>query len=156
MVRLSPLIKIDMTLKSGLTLNFEIKTDRSLNLTTSYKINEIHNKEYVFGTGYRKSGVILPFKINGRKPMLKNDLDFRLDFSIRDGYTITRDINSNIPPTANAGMKSISIRPTLNYNITENLNFRAFYNRNVNKPRTTQSFPTALTNFGISLRYTLQ
>jgi cell surface protein SprA len=156
MERLSPLIKIDMTLKSGLTLNFEIKTDRSLNLTTSYKINEIHNKEYVFGTGYRKSGVILPFKINGRKPMLKNDLDFRLDFSIRDGYTITRDINSNLPTQANAGMKSISIRPTLNYNITENLNFRAFYNRNVNKPRTTQSFPTALTNFGISLRYTLQ
>ena len=156
MERLSPLIKIDMTLKSGLTLNFEIKTDRSLNLTTSYKINEIHNKEYVFGTGYRKSGVILPFKINGRKPMFKNDLDFRMDFSIRDGYTITRDINSNITPSANAGMRSISIRPTLNYNITDNLNFRAFYNRNVNKPKTTLSFPTALTNFGISLRYTLQ
>lgn len=156
MERLSPLIKIDLTLKSGLTLNFELKTDRSLNLTTSYKINEIHNKEYVFGTGYRKSGLILPFKINGRKPMLKNDLDFRLDFSIRDGYTITRDINSNAIPQANAGMRSISIRPTLNYNITDNLNFRAFYNRNVNKPKTTQSFPTALTNFGISLRYTLQ
>lgn len=156
MERLSPLIKIDMTFKSGLTLNFELKTDRALNLTTSYKINEVHNKEYVFGTGFRKSGIILPFKINGRKPMLKNDMDFRFDFSIRDGYTITRDINSNAVPQANAGMRSISIRPTLNYNITENLNFRAFYNRNVNKPKTTQSFPTALTNFGISLRYTLQ
>lgn len=88
--------------------------------------------------------------------MFKNDLDFRMDFSIRDGYTITRDINSNITPSANAGMRSISIRPTLNYNITDNLNFRAFYNRNVNKPKTTLSFPTALTNFGISLRYTLQ
>ena len=156
MERFSPLIKIDVTFKSGLTLNFELKTDRSLNLTTSYQINEIHNKEYVFGTGFRKSGVILPFKMNGRRPMLKNDLDFRFDFSIRDGYTITRQINSNLPPQANAGMRSISIRPTLNYNITDNLNFRAFYNRNVNKPRTTQSFPTALTNFGISLRYTLQ
>ena len=88
--------------------------------------------------------------------MLKNDLDFRLDVSIRDGYTITRDINSDLKPTPNAGMKSISIRPTLNYNITENFNLRAFYNRNVNKPKTTQSFPTALTNFGVSLRYTLQ
>ncbi len=156
MERLSPLIKIDMTLKSGLTLNFELKSDRSLNLTTSFKINEIHNKEYVFGTGYRKTGLILPFKINGRRPMLKNDLDFRLDVSIRDGYTITRDINSDLKPTPNAGMKSISIRPTLNYNITENFNLRAFYNRNVNKPKTTQSFPTALTNFGVSLRYTLQ
>ncbi|MFM9944022.1 MAG: cell surface protein SprA, partial [Bacteroidia bacterium] len=156
MERLSPLFKIDATMKNGLTFNFELKTDRSLNLTTSYKINEIHNKEYVVGAGFRKAGLILPFKINGRKPMLKNDLDFRMDFSIRDGYTITRDINSNTPSTPNAGMRSISIRPTLNYNITENLNFRAFYNRNVNQPRTTQSFNTALTNFGISLRYTLQ
>ena len=156
--RFSPLIKVDVTLKSGLTFNFELKTDRSLNLSTSFLINEIHNKEYVFGTGFRKSGVVLPFKINGRKPLLKNDLDFRFDFSIRDGYTITRNINaaSYPPPSANAGMKSISIRPTLNYQITDNLNFRAFYNRNVNKPRTSQSFPTALTNFGISLRYTLQ
>lgn len=154
--RLSPLIKMDLTHVSGLTLNFELKSDRSLNLTTSYKINEIHNKEYVVGVGYRKAKIILPFKINGRKPMLKNDLDFRTDFSIRDGYTITRDINSNIQTQATAGMKTISIRPTLNYNITENLNFKAFYNRNVNKPKTTQSFPTALTNFGISLRYTLQ
>ena len=143
-------------MNSGLTLNFELKTDRSLNLTTSYIINEIHNKEYVFGVGYRKAGIIFPFKINGKKPMLKNDLDFRFDFSIRDGYTITRNINSDIQQPPTAGMKSISIRPTINYNITENLNFRAFYNRNVNKPRTSQSFPTALTNFGISLRYTLQ
>ncbi len=156
MERFSPLIKVDLTLVSGLTLSFEYKTDRSLNLTTSYIINEIHNKEYVIGTGYRKAGIIFPFKINGRKPMLKNDLDFRFDFSIRDGYTITRNINSNIQQPPSAGMKSISIRPTINYNITENLNFRAFYNRNVNKPRTSQSFPTALTNFGIALRYTLQ
>ena len=156
MERFSPLIKVDMTLLSGLTLNFELKTDRSLNLTTSYIINEIHNKEYVFGVGYRKAGLILPFKINGRKPMLKNDLDFRFDFSLRDGYTITRNINSEFQQPPTAGMKSIQIRPTINYNITENLNFRAFYNRNVNKPRTSQSFPTALTNFGVSLRYTLQ
>jgi len=154
--RFSPLFKIDLTLVNGLTFNFELKTDRSLNLTSSYIINEIHNKEYVFGTGYRKAGLILPFKINGRKPMLKNDLDFRLDFSLRDGYTITRNVNADVQQPPTAGMKSISIRPTINYNITDNLNFRAFYNRNVNTPRTSQSFPTALTNFGISLRYTLQ
>ncbi|MCB9252066.1 MAG: cell surface protein SprA [Flavobacteriales bacterium] len=154
--RFSPLIRVNLTLNSGLTLNFELKTDRSLNLSTSYIINETHNKEYVFGIGYRKAGVILPFKINGKKPMLKNDLDFRFDFSYRDGYVITRNINADVQQTPTAGMKSISIRPTINYNINENLNFRAFYNRNVNTPRTSQSFPTALTNFGISLRYTLQ
>ncbi|MCC6722256.1 MAG: cell surface protein SprA [Bacteroidia bacterium] len=154
--RFSPLIKIDLTMNNGLTFNFELKTDRSLNLTTSYQLNEIHTKEYVIGTGYRKTGLILPFKINGRKPMLKNDLDFRFDFSVKDGYTISRQINSDLPIQPTAGMKSIFIRPTINYNITDNLNFRAFYNRNVNKPRTTQSFNTALTNFGISLRYTLQ
>ena len=98
----------------------------------------------------------MPFKINGRKPMLKNDLDFRFDFSFRDGYTITRNINSEVQQMPTAGMKTIAIRPTINYNISDNLNFRAFYNRTVNTPRTSQSFPTSLTNFGISLRYTLQ
>lgn len=154
--RLSPLLKVDLTFVSGLTVSYEIKADRSLNLTTSFIINEIHNKEHVVGLGYRKTGLILPFKINGSRPMLKNDLDFRVDVSVRDGYTITRNINSTTiqPPTA--GMKTVSIRPTLNYNITDALNFRAFYSRIVNTPRTSQSFPTALTNFGFSLRYTLQ
>lgn len=154
--RFSPLIKIDMTLNNGMTFNFELKTDRSLTLTTSYQLNEIHTKEYVVGAGYRKAGMILPFKINGRKPMLKNDLDFRFDFSFKDGYTISRQINSDLQVQPTAGMKSIFIRPTINYQINDNLNFKAFYNRNVNKPKTSQSFNTALTNFGISLRYTLQ
>ena len=87
--RFSPLIKIDLTLVSGLTLSYEVKTDRSLNLTTSFIINEIHNKEHVFGMGYRKTGLILPFKINGAKPMLKNDLDFRVDVLI-EVYTSIR------------------------------------------------------------------
>jgi cell surface protein SprA len=65
----------------------------------------------------------------------------------------------NIPTdvyTATSGIKTLVIRPTIDYKINDNLNLRMFYNRNVNTPYTSQSYPTAITDFGITLRYTLQ
>jgi len=55
-----------------------------------------------------------------------------------------------------AGIRTMSIRPSIDYKISDALNFRMFYNRNSNNPVTSNSFPSALTDFGVTLRYTLQ
>lgn len=154
--RLTPVIGIDVTMKSGLTSRFEYKKDRTLtlNMITS-QIIEQRNTEWVLGAGYRTNGVRLPVKYHGERIYLKNDLNFRFDFSIRDGITILRqfDLGKNTPQ---AGIRALTIKPSINYKINDQMNFRAFYNRNVNSPKTSQSFPTTLTNFGFSVRYTIQ
>ena len=154
--RLTPVIGIDMTLKNGLTLKFEYKRDRNVTLYMhTFQMIEQRNKEYVFGGGFRAGQIRLPIKYRGDRIYLENDINFRFDLSIRDGVTIRRDIEQGTN-TAQAGMRMISIKPTIDYKINDRMNFRAFYNRNVNEPKTSQSFLTALTDFGFSLRYTIQ
>lgn len=154
--RLTPVLGIDITMKNGLTLKFEYKRDRNVTLYMhTFQMIEQRNKEYVFGGGFRAGQIRLPIKYRGDRIYLENDINFRFDMSIRDGITIRRDIEQGTN-TAQAGMRMISIKPTIDYKINDRMNFRAFYNRNVNEPKTSQSFLTALTDFGFSLRYTIQ
>ncbi|MGB0849816.1 MAG: cell surface protein SprA, partial [Bacteroidia bacterium] len=158
--RLSPLLGLDITTKEGITAKFEYKTDRNLQLNVvTARMVEVRNEEYVIGAGFRTSGVRLPLKIDGKRILLQNDLNIRFDFSIRDGITIVRTLEGNngedsYIPTA--GIRTMSIRPSIDYKINDALNFRMFYNRNSNTPVTSNSFPSALTDFGVTLRYTLQ
>jgi cell surface protein SprA len=154
--RLTPLLGIDVTTKEGISFRFEYKTDRSMTLNLrNLQMVEIRNKEWVIGGGYRATGVRLPFKYRGTRIVLKNDLNIRFDLSLRDGITVVRNIPTDVY-TATSGIKTLVIRPTIDYKINDNLNLRMFYNRNVNTPYTSQSYPTAITDFGITLRYTLQ
>jgi len=158
--RLTPLIGIDITTKEGISAKFEFKTDRNLQLNVvTARMVEQRNKEYVIGAGYRTTGLRLPIKFQGKKITLQNDLNIRFDFSIRDGITVVRTLEGNggedsYIPTA--GIRTMSIRPSIDYKINDALNFRMFYNRNSNEPVTSNSFPSALTDFGVTMRYTLQ
>jgi cell surface protein SprA len=158
--RLTPLFGIDVTTKEGISAKFEFKTDRNLQLNViNARMVEVRNKEYVIAAGFRTTGLRLPIKMQGKKIVLKNDLNIRFDFSIRDGVTIVRTLEGNngedsYIPTA--GIRTVSIRPSIDYKISDALNFRMFYNRNSNNPVTSNSFPSALTDFGVTIRYTLQ
>ncbi len=154
--RITPLLGVDLTFKSGLTIKFETKRNRNLNLNlNNAQMVEQRNKEWVLGVGFRSTRIRIPLNFQGKRLKLDNDLNFRMDVSVRDGVTIVRKIDSDVN-TPTAGNRLVSIKPTLDYLLNKNLNLRAFYNRTVNEPRTTYSFPTALTNFGLTLRYTLQ
>lgn len=158
--RLTPLIGIDITTKEGISAKFEYKTDRNLQLNViSARMVEVRNTEFVIGAGYRTTGLRLPIKMDGKRVVLANDLNIRFDFSLRDGITIVRTLEANngidqYQPTA--GIRTVSIRPSIDYKINDALNLRMFYNRNSNTPATSNSFPSALTDFGVTIRYVLQ
>jgi cell surface protein SprA len=154
--RFTPLLGLDVTLKNGFTASFEYKQDKNITLfMNTFQMIEQRNKEIAIGAGYRIGQIRLPIKYRGKRIYLENDLNFRFDMSIRDGVTVRRDIQLGTN-TPQAGSRMVTIRPTVDYKINDALNFRAFYNRNVNEPKTSMSFPTYLTDFGISLRYTMQ
>jgi cell surface protein SprA len=54
-----------------------------------------------------------------------------------------------------AGQDIISIKTSADYVIDQRLNVRAFYERVINNPVISTSFPSANTNLGVSLRFTL-
>ncbi|MBO6518266.1 MAG: cell surface protein SprA, partial [Bacteroidia bacterium] len=157
--RLTPVLGVDVTMKNGLTLKLEHKRDRNISLFMStFQMIEQRNMEWVVGAGFVAKGVRLPIRYRGSRIYLENNLNFRFDLSIRDGVTIRRDIgpgNTGIT-TAQAGNRIFSVRPNIDYKVNDSTNLRLYYNRTLTEPKNSQSFRSAITDFGVSIRYTLQ
>lgn len=148
-----PFINFDVTLQNSLLAKFEYNRDRNLSLSlTNYQITEVRGKEFVVGTGYRFKNVKLPISIGG-KP-LKSDMNLRVDLSLRDNATVIRKMEER-QNQVTAGQNIISIKTSADYVINQRLNVRAFYERVMNNPVISTSFPSANTNAGISIRFTL-
>jgi len=118
-------------------------------------VTENNIKDYTFNLGYRTNGVKLPIKFNGKKAYLANDLSMTLEVSVQNNVNIVRRVDQNTN-TPTGGQRVMTIRPNINYAINTNVNLQIFYDRRSSKPFASNTFPTALTTFGMKLRYTIQ
>ena len=152
---LSPLIGIDITWENDWTTRLEFGKTRQLSFrTTNNRLTEVVSNTFTIGAGYRTQEFVVPFRIDGERVVLDNELNFRFDFRIRDNKTTIRRLDKPTPEPV-SGQTSIEVKPNVNYQINDNLRLRVFFNRSINEPATTNSFPRRNTNFGFSLRYTL-
>jgi cell surface protein SprA len=151
----NPLINLDITWKNNLTSSIEFKKARILSLSlTNNQLTEVLSNEVIFGAGYRFDDVQIIIRTGGRQQEFRSDLNIRADFSIRDNKTIMRRLVEAISePTA--GQRITSIKLSADYVLSDRFNLRLFYDRLVNKPFVALTFPTANTNFGFSIRFTL-
>jgi cell surface protein SprA len=151
----APLLGVDLTLKNNLSVKLEIKKDRNVSLSlANNQITEIKGSEMKVGTGYTWKKLQLPIKFAG-KPLEPSNLRTRLDVSIRDNKTITRKIIEN-QNQATAGQRAVTIQFSGDYNLTKQLMLRVYFDRRVNTPFVSTSFPTANTNAGFALRFQLR
>jgi len=56
---------------------------------------------------------------------------------------------------ATAGQRIVSIKSSADYAISSKLTIRFFYDKVLNRPVISTSFPTSNTNSGIAIRFTL-
>lgn len=151
----SPLIKLDMTLNNSILLSFEYKKDRNLSLgLTSRTVTEVVGREIIGGTGYRIKNLSMGKRLTIKGKQIKSDLNLKLDLSFRKNETIMRRIVEGVSQTT-GGTNIISIKVAADYVISERINIRLFYDRIINKPVISSSFPSTNTNAGISLRLML-
>lgn len=151
----SPFLKIDVTLLNSLAFNIEYKKDRTLSLGLSSRtITEISGREIVGGTGYRIKDVKLGKNIKIKGKPIKSDMNLNLNVSYRKNVNVIRKIDEEVSqPTG--GTNIISIKASADYIINERITIKAFYERIMNIPVISSSFPTTNTNAGISLRLML-
>ncbi len=152
----SPLINIDMNWVNNLTTRFELKKSRSLALSlTNNQLNEVSSNEFVIGGGYRFSEVPLIFNLpGGGQKAMTSDLNVRADLSIRNNRSIIRKLVEDFDQIT-AGQRIIKINLTFDYILSDRFNLRLFFDRIMNKPFVSLSYPTANTNIGFSVRFTL-
>lgn len=147
----NPLISMDMVWANNLTTHWDINRRRDVSLSlVNAQLSETSGNEIVLGLGYRFGN--LPIFLKNKQ--LNNDINVQFDFSIRKNNTIIRRITENVDQLT-AGEKVMFIKVSADYTFNNRLNLRLFYDRKVDTPYLSLSYPTTNTNFGLSIRYTL-
>jgi len=149
----SPLAKIVVAFKNGVSSNFEIRNTRQVALDlTDIQITEVYATEYLLGLGYKIKGVLFPIKIGGKA--IKNDVTLKADFSIMNNESIVRNaIDQSNQITG--GQQIISIKTQAEYNITTRITIRLFFDKVINNPFISSTFPTSTMDGGFAIRFSL-
>jgi cell surface protein SprA len=155
----APLIGIDFSTTGQLSGRFEYRKSRQLSMSlVDFQLSEVRSTEVTFGMRWRKRGFPLPFRIKiGKKEptgKLENDITFSLDFSIRD------DINSNsrldqANAFATGGQRVVSIRPTIDYVISNRVNIQLYFDQRRLNPYISNAAPSVNTRAGVQIRISL-
>lgn len=156
----SPLIEVDMQFTNQLTARFEYKKSRQLSLSLiDFQLSESRSNEVTVGMGFRKRGLNMPFKLRlpGMKTsskQLSNDLNFKLDLSLRDDATANSRLDQETAlPTA--GQKVITISPSIDYVLNNRINLRLFFDQRRTEPKISTSAPITTTRGGLTIRVSL-
>jgi cell surface protein SprA len=149
----NPLIKVDLTFNNTLQASVEVKSSRNISLNfPNSQVTESNTFELVVGAGYTIKDVKLPFRIGGKE--IKSNLNLRFDFGMRDNSTVIRKIDTEIEQVT-AGQRAINIKAFAEYQINTSIMVRLFVDQIINNPFVANQFPTANTNAGLSVRFTL-
>lgn len=151
-----PLFGIEVTTISQFNLKFEYRKSRLLTLSlVDYQLSESRSTEWTFGVSWRKKGFVLPFKLPGmQNKKLDNDLNLRLDLSMRDvSNSNSRLDQSNAYGTG--GQKEIIIRPSIDYVLNSRINIKFFFDQQRVIPYISTSAPITTTKAGINVRISL-
>jgi len=152
----NPLFSLDATWTNSLTNRIEVRNSRTVALSfANNQVSENKSWEIIVGSGYRFENVPLIFgSSTGDTRTLKSDLRVNADFSLRNNYTILRKLVEKTN-TRTAGQNILSIKTSAEYVVSEQVTIRLFFDRVINTPLVLQSYATANTSFGFSLRFTM-
>lgn len=150
-----PLLGFDIRMRNSMTVNFEYRKSRALSLSlANSQLAQLQEAGIVFGLGYRTSSFRLPFGLFSNMK-LDNDMNFRMDVAVNDRKTVIHRADVE-DAEVSSGAKNITIRPSVDYVLNQQFNLRMFYDGSITQPYTSQTFYTSFSNFGVSLRFTLQ
>jgi cell surface protein SprA len=145
---------------------FEYAKTRTLSLSLiDFQLSEVRTSEFSIGAGYRKRGLRMPFNINlpkflqskkadASKSKLENEINFRLDFKIRDNVTANSrlDQDNNF---ATGGSKEISINPTVDYYLSNRVQIKFYFDQRRVIPYISSSAPITNTRAGVQVNVSL-
>jgi cell surface protein SprA len=149
----SPLIKVDFEMQNSVRILTEIRKDRALSLSFANNLlTEIEGMEYIVGLGYRIKDLRIGTGFGGNQQVLRSDLNFKLDLSMRDNKTIIRylDVDNN---QITAGQTIYGIQFTADYALSKNLTALFYYDHSFSEYAVSTAFPQATIRSGFTLRY---
>ena len=158
----SPLLGFDMMFTNQFQAKFEYSKTRQLSLSLiDFQLSEVRSTEFVIGAGYRKRGMKLlgglklpKFLSKDGGKALDNEINFRLDFRIRDNVTANSrlDQDNNF---ATGGSRDITISPSIDYFLNNRINVKLYFDQRRVNPYISSSAPIVNTRAGVQVRISL-
>ncbi|GEN69188.1 T9SS outer membrane translocon Sov/SprA [Chryseobacterium rhizosphaerae] len=150
----APLIGVDVTMRNNMQFGLQYNRNRMMVLgLVNHTLTEDSNSEYVVRLGY----IVRNFRLgmaNVRGSRGKgSDLNIRGDISLRDSKTSIMNILLN-DSQITGGQKLLNIKLSADYNVSENLNLRVFYEQMTSKYKISTAFPLSTVRAGISATFT--
>jgi len=170
----SPLIGVDATLTNGMSFQVNYSKNRTLAMSfISNQLSESQSKQIEIGFGYLIRGLNIPFLTGNRNarsdapppPTGNNrggargglqgqDLDINFTLSLRDDVTFNHLLDQGVvEPTR--GNYQLSISPSAEYQLSQRLSLRLFFDYTRNEPKTSAGFPRTDSRGGIVVRFAL-
>ncbi|PZU84335.1 MAG: cell surface protein SprA [Chryseobacterium sp.] len=150
----SPLIGFDVTMRNNMQFRFNYNRDRTylLGLVNTTLTEELGN-EFVVGYGYILKNLKIRINYKGKARDIKSDLNMRADLSIRDSKTTITNILID-DSQVTGGQKIFSLKLSADYNMSQNLNLKFFYDQMMTKYKISTAFPLSTLRAGITATMT--
>lgn len=156
----SPLIGVNVVLNNGLSLRSEYKQSRTeaLNMSAAQLVENI-NKDLSVGTGYKiadfgqKMGWVMD-KPSPKEKNVSHDLNLKLDVTYRNQTALLRKIEDKYSE-ATSGNHAWNFRLNADYQFSKLLSFKFYWQKQINTPLISTSYPTVNTDFGLTMSFSL-
>lgn len=150
--KFAPLIGIRARTVSRIDVALSYNQDRDVILSPSTsQVAETFNRDITTTIGFTKNNVRIPFRINGKFPRLKNDLQARCTLTFRESLAILRRLND--VPAAKSGQINFQLRPQVNYTVSKLWSIMLYFDRSFNDVLVLNTTPRARTSGGIQVRF---
>ena len=150
----APLIGADVTMRNNMQFRAQLNKDRTYLLgLVNNTLTEDHSNEYIVGFGYIIKDLKMKLNFKGKSTTIKSDLNLRGDLSLRNSKTLIRNILLN-DSQITGGQTLLSIKISADYNMSQNLNLRFFYDQMLTKYKISTAFPLSTIRAGISATLT--
>ncbi len=155
----SPLLGIDFTMNNNLKFGAKYIQSRILNLSlTAVQMVETNSQEVAVNFGYKILGTKIfknSKKTQKKKNSVSNDINIRADFSFKNMSSLVRSIDKGTTQ-ATSGTKSFNYSVSADYAFSKMLTLSLYFDRQQTIPLiSSNSYPTATTDFGVSMRFSL-
>ncbi|MCE2788282.1 MAG: cell surface protein SprA [Saprospiraceae bacterium] len=83
------------------------------------------------------------------------DLKINFSYSLRDDISQIYDLLTGIDAQADRGNKTVTMNPTVEYDVNKNLSLRFYFDYSKITPKTSLSFPVTTIRTGVTLRFSI-
>jgi cell surface protein SprA len=103
--------------------------------------------------GFTRANMLVPFRVQGRRVRLPNDLKFQMNLTVRDTRTIQRKLDAETVVTQ--GFVNFQFRPQISYNVSKKLNLNMYFDKMFNNPLVSNSYYRSTVAAGVQVRFSL-